>query len=393
MHDEQPHVEEFNPLDPELADVMWDRAAEIRERCPVSWSSAHGGFWMINRYDDVWDAALNWQRFTSAEGAVPVQYDLDVLRLIPLETDPPLHREVRAFLNPFFTPEALKATEPAVRTVARELIERCTGHEPCDFVTELCSPFPAQVFFELFLREDPERIAWVVDLLLTLFTRPEAAAEKVPELMGWCVSLLEARRAEGRRDDLIGTIAHAGTGPEFVLSDRQRTETLFQMLTAGMETTASALASVAYRLARNPSLRSELGQFEPVRLDRAVDEFLRLDSPVPTAGRTLTEDVELGGCPMRKGDRVLLNWGSANRDPRLFPEPETLDLDRPNAVKHVAFGAGIHRCLGSHLARREIRVMIEALCALERFELLTDEVHYRPAFARGPVALPVRCVP
>lgn len=393
MHDEQRHLEEFDPLDPDLADSMWERTGEIRERCPISWSSAHGGFWMINRYDDVWDAALNWQRFISAEGAVPVQFDLDVLRLIPLETDPPFHRDVRAVLNPFFTPEALKAAEPAVRDVARALIERCTSHEPCDFVTEFCSPFPAQVFFELFLREDPERIAWVVDLLLTLFTRPETAAEKVPELMGWCVSLLEARRVEGRCHDLVGTIAHAGTRPEFTLSDRQRTETLFQMLTAGMETTASALASVAFHLAKSPPLRVRLSQFGPARLDRAVDEFLRLDSPVPTAGRTLTEDVELRGCPMHLGDRVLLNWGSANRDPRVFPDPDRLDLDRPNAVKHVAFGAGIHRCLGSHLARREIRVMIEALCALERFELLTEEVHYRPAFARGPVSLPVRCVP
>jgi cytochrome P450 len=125
-------------------------------------------------------------------------------------------------------------------------------------------------------------------------------------------------------------------------------------------------------------------------LDHAVDELLRFEGAVPTSARTLTADVDLRGCPMKKGDRVLFNWLGANRDPDTFTDPGVIDFQRPNAARHVAFGAGPHHCLGSHLARREIRLSLEAIAGLERFDLVPGtDVRFKPAFARGPKALPL----
>jgi cytochrome P450 len=142
-----------------------------------------------------------------------------------------------------------------------------------------------------------------------------------------------------------------------------------------------------------PDLRAALKGAPQPELDHAVDEFLRLEAPVPTAARTLTDDTEIRGCPMHKGDRVLVNWAAANRDPAMFPDPDELDFTRLNHAKLVSFGAGIHHCLGSHLARRELRLAIAGICDLTTFELLIpgEEVQYRPGPARGAVELPVRC--
>lgn len=404
VHDENraadKHVEHFEPLDPTLANVYWERSDRLRAEHPVVWSDGHWsehntGFWLLNRYDDVFAAAADWERYSNADGACPVQFDVDVLRMIPLEVDPPMHRNIRRLLNPFFTVEALKATEPDVRRIVDELLDECVVQGEVDFVSSFCSPLPSQVFFGLFFREakeDKDKIAWVLDILLQLFSHPEKAMELAPHLFIWCAELLESRAAEGIKDDLVGVIAHAGVeGDTFSLSDRERIETLNMVIMAGMETTASAVGNVAYHLATDEDLRARLRTATPEQVDRAVDEFLRHDPPVPLAGRTLTEDTELRGCPMRKGDRIMLNWAGASRDPEMFPDAEVLDITRPNAAKHQSFGAGIHRCLGNHLARRELANAVRAICDLTTFELVEGaEVNWRPAFARGPFDLPVR---
>lgn len=385
---------DFDVLDPELANTLWARIAEMRQHCPVAWSDQNGGFWLLNRHEDVWAAAQNWQLFSSADGAAPVQFDLDIFRMIPLETDPPLHRGVRRILNPFFLPEAMKRTEPIIRDIVRELLDECEHSSPCDFVKHFTSALPARVFFGTFLSgEGAEDVEWVLGIIDALFRDPEAAFEKIPELGAWCWEIMESRLQAGRRDDLIGAIAHAGTDEELQLDDRQRLETMLLVVLAGMETTASALGNIARQLAMNPSLRAQLKGLGTAELDLAVDELLRLEAPVPTAARTLTDDVEISGCPMRKGDRVLLSWAAANHDGEVFPNPDTIDFTRDNHAKHVAFGGGIHHCLGTHLARRELRLAIEGICELSTFELLVpaDEVEYRPGPARGPVALPIRC--
>jgi cytochrome P450 len=387
-------VEHFEPFDQDLANEYPQRIGAIRERCPVLWSDAHwsetsSGFWVLTRYDDVLAAAQNWQRFSSAQGAAPVQFDLDVFRMIPLETDPPIHRNIRHVLTPFFAPEALKGADEGIRTIVQELLQACARQSPCDFISAFTVTLPSRVFFEIFLGEDPKEIAWIIEIIDMLFAKPESAAEKAPDLLMWCAQVLESRRTEGRRDDVLGAVAHAGNTPDFTLTEMERIQTVMLLILAGMETTATALGHVGYRLASDTSFRAELGKMDGPRLDRAIDELLRIDSPVPAAGRTLTEDTTIGSCPMAKGDRVFVSWLAANRDPKAFPNPDELDLTR-EAGRHLAFGAGQHRCLGSHLAKRELRYAIEEICKLSVFDLVpVTEITYRAGPARGPASLPI----
>ena len=397
--DTVPGAVDFNPLDPELADDFWPRINGLREKCPVArstahWSAENSGFWVLNTHKDVMDAAVNWSTYSNADGATPVQFDLNILRMVPLETDPPLHRGVRKALNPFFAPEALGAAEPSIRATVDGLIDECVEQSPVDFVEAFTSQLPPIVFFETFLDQKASEIGWVLEVLDILLTQPEKALEAAPRLFAFCTELLQSRRAEGRTDDLAGVIAHLGTGTfddGLELDDRARMETLNLTIMAGMETTMGALASIARILGTDNPLRESLRGVVDKVLDKHVEEFLRFEAPVPTAGRTLTADTELRGCPMKKGDRILLNWAAANRDPEKFPDPDTLNFSRPNGSAHLAFGAGIHRCLGNHLARREIKAAVRAISELSVFELEPGfDVKYRPSFARGPIALPIR---
>ncbi|MEV8546450.1 cytochrome P450 [Streptomyces sp. NPDC051572] len=388
----------FNPLEPALAAEFWPRINALRESCPVAWSDqvwhekGASGFWIINKHDDVMAAATNPTAFSSADGATPVQFDLDVLRQLPLESDPPLHRGIRRLLNPFFTPEALRGQETDIAATVDRLIGRCADKGSCDFVADFVNVLPPLVFFESFLEQDESEIGWVLDVLEVLHTQPERAMEEAPKLFKFCADLLEQRRAAGRRDDLAGTIAHMGlTGEDGLeLDEKQRIEVINLMIMAGMATTMGATGCFAYQLASNQQLRAELRGADDRKINRAVEEFLRYETAVPTAARTLTEDVEMSGCPMRAGDRVLLNWAAANRDPEKFAKPDELNFERENLSGHVAFGAGIHRCLGNHLARREMSAALKAIVALSRFEVEPGFVpEYQPSFARGLKSLPV----
>jgi hypothetical protein len=321
-----------------------------------------------------------------------VQYDLDMLRLIPLENDPPLHRKLRLMLNPFFTPAAVNRVEADVRRIVGEILDDCLDQDPCDMIKNFSTVLPPRAFFELFLDQDPKELRRLLELVDIMQTQPERALEVVPEVLGWCSGQLEVARAEGRRDDLIGTVAHAGLEPggEFEMTEPERVQMMYLMVVAGIDTTQSALGGIFYELARDQELRHRVASLDDGQLAHAVEEMLRFTSPVTLAGRTVMDDVEMAGCPMAAGDRVNVNWTSANRDPRVFPDPARLDLDRANAKRHLAFGAGIHNCLGKDLARREIRLAVREVARLARFELADGaEISYRPGFTRGPMQLSV----
>lgn len=389
---------EFHIFDPRVVEDFWRQVNHLRDTCPVGWSDQlwsdyDSGYWFINDFANAQKAGANWRLFSSAGGAAPVQFDLDIMRMIPLETDPPMHRDIRKALNPFFTQEAMSAQEPRVAEIVERLMERCLAQAAdgtVDFIAEFTRRLPPLVFFEGFLGQKEEDIDWILEVLEVLLAAPERALEVVPRLLFWDAELLESRRAEGRRDDMAGIIAHLGDADGLELDERERVETLNLMMMAGMETTMGGLASVAYVLAESPDARKLLRDADEELLDSAVDEFLRHASPVTGAGRTMTEDAEVGGCPMKAGDRVLINWAAANHDPAQFENPEELIFDRENAASHVAFGAGIHRCLGNHLARREVKAMIRAVCNLSTFDM---EPGFTPSFrasmARGPLSLPV----
>ena len=392
-------VVDFAPLDPRVHDDYWNALTELREKCPVGWTTSQwsmtqSGQWVINTHRDVMAAATDWQTYSSADGVSPVQAPLDMLRLVPVETDPPMHREIRKALNPFFTPYSLGENDGLIAAVTERLMGDCLSQEgPVDFVASFTAKLPPMVYGgEAFLDCTEEEGNQLLEIVHIFLTRPDLSMEVVPRALAWCAALLESRRAAGRREDLAGVIAHIGFGENgFELSERERIETLNLAVMAGMETTTGGLGMAAWLLATRPELRARLRDADDRTVDRAIEEFVRFATPVSTLSRTLTKDVELGGCPMRKGDRVLLNWAAANLDPEQFPDPLAIDIDRPNVASHLGFGAGIHRCLGAHLARREMKAMVREICALSTFELAPSdaEIEWRASFARGPVAIPV----
>lgn len=391
-------VVDFAPLDQRLHDDYWNTLTDVRERCPVGWSTSQwsmteSGQWIVNTHRDVMTAATDWRTYSSADGVSSFQLPLDILRLIPVETDPPMHREIRKALNPFFTPAALGEKVGEITTVVEDLLAACLAQEgEVDFVASFTAKLPPVVFLgPAFLDSTEEQCAQLLELVNILLTKPELTMEAAPKLLAWCGELLESRRVGGRREDLAGVIAHMGFGEGGLhMDEKQRVETINLAVMAGMETTMGGLGATAWLLATRPELRARLRDAEERTVDRAIEEFLRFATPVSQLSRTLTKDVELGGCPMRKGDRVMLNWAAANLDPDQFDNPLDIDIDRPNVASHVAFGSGIHRCLGAHLARREIKAMVRAVCALTTFELAPGaEIAWRASMARGPVAIPV----
>lgn len=287
----------------------------------------------------------------------------------------------------------MNEVERDVARIVDEILEDCLTQDPCDLIGNFATVLPPRAFFELFLNQDPKELGHVFQLVDTMQTQPERALEVVPQILGWCSGLLETARAENRRHDLIGTIAHTGlddTHDEVRMTEPERVQMMYLMVVAGIDTTQSALGGIFHELARDPDLRSRMAALDEDGLVHAVEELLRYTSPVTLAGRTVAGDVELGGCPMAKGDRVNVNWASANRDPKTFPDPTRIDFSRANAKRHLAFGAGIHNCLGKDLARREIRLAVRAVSRLRRFELADPEsIPYRSGFTRGPLRLPV----
>jgi cytochrome P450 len=389
----------FDPLDPSLAEPYHRVSAEIREECPVVFSDGHWapdktGFWLVTGYPETDEIARDPRRFINGEGATPVQFDLDVVRLIPLENDEPMHKQMRLKLNPFFIASAIDAVEGGVQRIVDEIIDDCLAQDPCDMITQFSTVLPPRAYFELFLHQQLEDVGHILEAVDIMQTQPERAMEVTPVLFEWCAQLLAAARDEGRTSDIIGTVAHMGLDQSvdgFTLTEAERIQMMYLMIVAGIDTTQSALGCMFHELAIDPSLREQIRRMDDSTLAYAVEELLRYVSPVTLAGRTVGKDTDVGGCPMAKGDRINLSWIAANRDPRVFAQPDKIDFDRPNARRHVAFGAGIHLCIGNNLARREIRLALRAVSRLSRFELATDEVppDYRAGFTRGPIKLPM----
>ena len=391
-------VVDFAPLDPRVHDDYWNALTELREKCPVGWTTSQwsmtqSGQWVINTHRDVMAAATDWQTYSSAEGVSRVQLPLDILRLIPVETDPPTHREVRKALNPFFTPYALGEKVGEIATVVDDLLADCLAQEgPVDFVASFTSKLPPVVFLgPAFLDSTEEQGRQLLELVDILLTKPELTMEAAPKLLAWCAELLESRRAAGRREDLAGVVAHMGFGENGLhLNEKERIETINLAVMAGMETTMGGLGATAWLLATRPELRTRLRDSDEKTVDRAIEEFLRFATPVSQLSRTLTKDTELGGCPMHKGDRVMLNWAAANLDPNQFPDPLEIDIDGPTSPR-TWLRRGIHRCLGAHLARREIKAMVRADLRAGTFELAPSdaEIGLARVLRARAVAIPV----
>lgn len=391
---------EFNPYDPELHQDPYPVYRRLRDEFPVHYNPELN-FWTLSRYADVFDALQAPDVFISGKGVAVGIPDLDDGALtagIPLliTTDRPRHTQLRALVSRAFTPRRVARLEPRVRNIARSLLDNVKGRREFDLVREFSAPLPTIVIAEL-LGVPAEDQEWFKEKSTAVAqfdpTAPgarEAAAGQIGpavELGRYLAEVLEQRRREPRDDLLTALLAAEIDGER--LSEPELIGFAFLLLVAGNETTTNLISNAAVLLDRHREQRRLLLD-EPARMPRAIEEFLRYDSPVQGLARTTRAPVTLHGVAVPEGGKVLLLFGSANRDERSIPDPERFDVLRdPNP--HLAFGFGAHFCLGANLARLEAKVAFEELLARLPDYRMTESRVQRTCSGpiRGALSLPV----
>lgn len=353
----------INVLDPAFYVDPWQAYAWLREEAPA-WRDPVQGVWAVSRYDDVRDIEKDTARYSSAAGSRPLVDQREDQSMINM--DDPAHQDQRKLVSRRFTPRATRRHEDRVRAIATEILDAVTPFGECEAVEAIASRLPAMVIGDLlgYPRALWERVrSWSEQtMVLSGQTSPDGPPHVIHpgippvmrEFAQVTIELIETRRAEPR-DDLISAWARV---PGWDL--RHILDEVILVLDGGAETTRTVLGSVIRELALQPDQRRILIERPGLLATTATEEFIRWVSPISNMRRTATADHERHGQLIRAGDEVVLLYGAANRDPRAFGDPDVLDVTRPGN-RHLAFGAGTHLCLGAHLARLEIRVMLEEL--------------------------------
>ncbi len=386
---------DFEVLDPRyIADPfsIWD---DLRSRCPIAHTERRGSNWLPTRYDDVTTIAHDIEHFSSLKVAVipidddePADGPLLEYGLPPISADPPLHTWTRRLLLPWFSHHRVDGYVPLTRDLCRSLLDRIadTGH--ADAAAQYAQQIPVRVIARILgvsADMSDQFTEWVRDIL-EFADDPERRTTGADGLLDYFVNQVEyLRQAPG--DDLLSELLQTEVDGA-PLEDGIILGMAALVLIAGVDTTWSAIGSSLWHLATHPDDLERLAT-DPELMPLAVEELLRAYSPV-TMARVVTSDVEFAGCPMKEGDKVLMNFPAANRDPEAFESPGVVDLARAQN-RHVAFGSGIHRCAGSNLARMELRVALEEwLHRIPTFTLEKGrEVTWAGGQVRGPRTLPV----
>lgn len=402
------HHPPTEPFSPAFAADPYPTYAWLREHSPVHRVSAEGmaPFWLVSRHHDVVDALRDGRLVNDPTGAMtPEERERnpavpEALGLVwhnVLTTDPPDHTRLRRLVQAAFTPGYVAGLRPRVQEIVDDLLERAAGEGSVDLVEGYGAPLAVTVIAEVLgvPAHDHDRFrGWAVAVNSMDPTDPGSLAATVPrleEFAGYLADLVAARRSSPR-EDLTSALVRAQGGDEASLSGSELLSMLFVLLVAGHDTTVNLISDGALALLEHPD-QLELLRARPDLVGGAVEELLRHDGPVVHSSfRWAREDLVLGGVEVARGDGVLLSLASADRDPEAFERPDDLDITR-RARSHLAFGHGIHRCLGAPLARLEAEVALLGL--VQRFPGLrlagpVETLRWRPGvILRGPEHLPV----
>jgi len=378
---------------------IWD---DLRERCPIAHTDRWGGSWLPTRYADVNEIAHDIATFPSGNGIAVVPLLVNgnsevstsggpVLSsgIPPISADPPLHTWTRRLILPTMSPARVAEYEVFTRELCRRLAADIMQRGEGDAAAEYAQQIPVRVIGHILGVPDSMSATfteWVRDVL-EFAHDAERRQRGVLGILGYLNEAIIERQADPK-DDFITELLHSEHDGEPV-SVSVVMGMCALLLIAGIDTTWSSIGSTMWHLANHPADRQRL-LAEPDLMPTAIEEFLRAFAPV-TMARRLGTDVEYKGCPMKAGERVLMNFPAANRDPEVFPEPDKVVLDRQQN-RHLAFGAGIHRCAGSNLARMELRVAVEEfLAAMPNFDIVDQsKVTWAGGQVRGPRNIPVR---
>ena len=356
----------FDHHDQRFVEDPYSVLGPILEEQPLVHSDLYGGFWLLTRYDDVTRAALDYESFTSGVVGltiIPPSQPRDY-PLLPLEADPPAHTVYRGLVNVLFSRARIDALRPELEALATRLLEPIARRGGGDVVAEFATPMSLGAlarFMNLPTEDEARWFDWVERMFANALSDPDDQAEAVRDVEAYLDALVAERKAEPR-DDFIGLLLQSEVDGQR-LTDTEVRGFAVLMLLAGYETTSGAMSLSLLHLAQSPEQRAQL-LGDPAGLAHdAVNELLRYVSPVQVFCRNAAHDLELHGETVPAGDVVLLGYGAANHDPRVFPDPDRCILDRrPN--RHVAFGHGHHLCLGANLARLELTIMIERFAEL-----------------------------
>jgi cytochrome P450 len=385
---------DFDVLDPAYVNDpfgIWDT---LRSTCPIAHTDRRGSTWLPTRYQDVVDLAHDVERFSSTEiSVIPFAGDVPdepvlAYGLPPITADPPLHTWTRRLLLPWFSHRRVEGYEAMTRALCAELIDGFEAKGEADAARDYAQQIPVRVIAHILgvpASLSDTFTGWVRDVL-EFADDPVRRVRGVEGLIGFFIEEV-AKRKTDPGDDLLSDLLHS----EFEGASVEESLVLgiaALVLIAGVDTTWSAIGSSLWHLAAHPEDRRRLVS-DPGAMPLAVEELLRAYSPV-TMARVVTEDTEFNGCPMKAGDKVLMNFPAANRDPEAFEQADRVILDR-ELNRHVAFGSGIHRCAGSNLARMELQMAIEEwLRRIPEFHLADGaEVTWAGGQVRGPRQLPV----
>ena len=339
-------------------DNIFDTYKELRNRCPVGRSEEHGGFWFLMKSEDIFAAEQSPDTFSVTPSMLLPPFGTD-MPLIPIDIDPPEHTQYRRVLLPLFTPQAVAKLDEGMHRTARELATEVAAHDVVDVSAGFARPMPTIVFSRLagFPEADwPKFDRWVDDIIYERTVDPERAWKAGREVMDYFDALLKARAEQPDTGDIISRLLCTEIHGRKLTHD-ELLSYCYLLFVAGLDTTAWAIRSSLWYLAQNPDAQARLRE-NPDLIPTAAEEFLRTLSPVQAMARTCKKDTEISGQAFRTGDRVVLVFGAGNRDPEVYENPDEIAVDRENN-RHLAFGGGIHRCLGSNLGRRELVIALE----------------------------------
>jgi cytochrome P450 len=388
---QRPETFLLDNTDPELPAHLYETLHEMQDKCPVAWSPASGGFWALSKYADVVQASQDWQTYTVTQGIMipPTGASMPV---IPAELDPPRHPKLRKLVLPSFTEKALLQWQPGLNKIIADAFEPILARGHGDLVVEVARPVPVlAICLILGIDSDWRRIRELAENFLAATGQPVLARARAHELEAFLEEEINARRGQPVTD-LLGSYVNA----QIDGADIPPTEMLGLvqlMVVAGHETTVNALGTTIFRLMKEPGLRERLLADRSL-VGKVIDETLRLHPPVWNMGRTVATETELRGSSLCPGEKVMLVYGAANRDPEKFEHPDDFDIDRDGITQHLTFGSGRHRCIGEVLAKLELRLSLEyVLDHMPDLEPDGDPVWGGGTNQHGLRSLPVKFTP
>ena len=378
---------------------------QLRSGCPVHWTESfeelpeERGFWSVTTADDVHTVSRDWQTYSSELGGVVVAaagFPIELARAMFIGTDPPKHDRLKALFQAGFTPKRIAAHEPAIREIVTRVLDRLDGRSECDLVTDVAQPAVSRVIGSFMGIPEEDDAIWARLMNSTLGAADpdlnpagfDGAVDKdIPEIFARCRKLIAARR-ERPTEDLTSVLVHAEVEGQR-LEEHEIVMGFFLLVAAGNDSTKATYCSGMRALMEDEAQLRELRE-DPALIPGAVEEALRMFPAFAHFRRTATTDTELHGQKIAKGDKVVMWYASSNRDETRYEDPERFDIHRN--PEHQAFGAGgRHFCLGTALARLELRILFEeTLRRYPHIELAGTPAHVESPFVNQLKTLPVR---